>query len=73
MSSAWSRCSLRSVTQFEPVLAAEPDDSVPAVLAFCNEYVALIHEPAREVHVRNLLVRLRASSTTLLRDVIWTC
>jgi SAM-dependent methyltransferase len=43
----------------EPVFATEPD-SVPAVLAFCNEYVALVHEPAREVHVRNLLVRLRA-------------
>ena len=43
----------------EPLLAAEPD-SVQAVLAFCNEWVALVHEPAREAHVRNLLERLRA-------------
>jgi SAM-dependent methyltransferase len=49
---------LRDVT--EPVLTAEPA-SVSAVLAFCNEYVALFHEPGREVQVRNLLVRLRAS------------
>jgi hypothetical protein len=48
---------LREVTA--PVLAADPD-SVPAVLAFCNEYVALVHEPAREVQIRNLLMRLRS-------------
>jgi SAM-dependent methyltransferase len=45
-----------------PLLAAEPR-AVRAVLGFCNDYVALVHEPAREVQLRNILVRLREKLT----------
>src|SRR5207244_579387 len=45
------------------VLDAEPD-ALRALFAFCNEYVALVNEPARETQRRNLLVRLLAEASS---------
>jgi predicted SAM-dependent methyltransferase len=53
-----------------PVLAAEPE-AVQAVFEFCNDYVPLIHEPARETQTRNLLSRLSAAlDNEEARDVL---
>jgi hypothetical protein len=46
----------------DPVIEAEPR-AIQAVLGFCNDYVALVHKPAREVQLRNMLVRLREQLT----------
>jgi hypothetical protein len=44
----------------DPVLASEPD-AVPALIAFGNDYVGMVHGPARETQLRNLLTRLRST------------